>query len=848
METMSTTTTPSAVKSTNPARRIGVALLIALFLLLYGRYLAGFAPSGGDIVNQYLPYQALVRGSLHQGAAPYWNQFTFCGRPLMADIQVGVLYPPNWLHWFAPLPLSFALLLALHGAWMLAGCWRLGRYFRLEPAAIALGAVLFAASPFFTLKASQGIVLFIYAGAWWPWVALATARLVERPGFARLALLAIALSLSLLAGSPQITYYGWLAAGVLALAIPAGGAAKSAATRKVGALAWLAGAFALAAGLTAIQTMQTASFIGSSFERGAAGGAGWEYITDGSLMPRLFWLLVNPGFLGVGQSEGANYFGSSLDFAEACFYAPLWAALLLAPLGAGAWRWLRDEKGDKVGAAKPGTLHRRLLLVGHLAMLLGAALALGEHSPLFKAFYYVFPGFNRFRVPARLMIFFFAGEALVAAVALHALLRARVVHREARAWIALGAAVALALVWAPFAMRVPIWGEIGCALPGFFIQRGAVANTALFEQASAHALVTGLSVSAGVAMAAAILWALAGARGTLPHLAWALPALAALELFVLALPFQKTTFFTKYEETFYPQTQLVKTLQSEHRGGRVLWLDDVISWTVDQNQPEIYPNRLVMHGLPEARGYDPVNARWIGMWMNLLAGRPAEANPRGFMFTPQIALPAWLTLMGVESVVSYTNLSTIPGLKPVWQRPFREGTLTVWRNERFQGMAFAAGMPKVTRDEIQALLVSAGLAANPATPPAQAVAVTQAMFGEAPPQLAPQVDERFVVKKLESIPNQFRYEVDYPAPALLCLAQSAYGGWSATVDGEPVQPGMMSGAFLAAAVPAGKHVVVFDFLPEGLAMGRMISLAALVALAYGLARVWMVERKAKKVK
>lgn len=846
METISTPTTPSAVKTANPARRIGAALLIALFLLLYGRQLAGFAPSGGDIVNQYLPYQALVRSALRQGAAPYWNAFTFCGRPLMADIQVGVLYPPNWLHWVAPLPLSFALLLALHGAWMLAGCWRLGRHWKLEPAAIALGAALFSASPFFTLKASQGIVLFIYVGAWWPWVALATARLVERPGFKRLALLALTLALSLLAGSPQITYYGWLAAGVLALAIPAGGESKSAAVRKVGALAWLAGAFALAAGLTAIQTMQTASFIGSSFERGAAGGAGWEYITDGSLAPRLLWLLVNPGFLGIGESEGANYFGSTLDFAEACFYAPLWAALLLAPLGLGAWRWLRDEKGDKVGAAKPGPLHRRLLLIGFLAMLLGVALALGEHSPLFKAFYYVFPGFNRFRVPARLMVFFFAGEALVAALALHGLLRARVVRWGARAWIAIGAAAALALVWVPFALRVPLWGQLGSSLPGFFIQRGAVANTALFEQASIHALVTGLSVSAGVVMAAAILWALAGARGTLPHLAWALPALAALELFVLALPFQKTTFFTQYEKEFYPQTPLVKRLQEEHRGGRVLWLDDVISWTVDQNQPEIYPNRLVMQGLPECRGYDPVNARWIGMWMNLLAGRPAEANPRGFMFAPQVALPAWLTLMGVDTVVSYTDLSQVPELQPRWQFPYKEGTLTIWRNERFQGLAFAAGAPKVARDEVQAMMISAGLAANPATPPAQAIVVTQAMFGEGAPKLAPRVDERFTVKRLEGGPNQFRYEVNYPAPALLCLAQSAYGGWSATVDGEPVQPGMMSGAFLAAAVPKGKHTVVFDFLPEGLATGRMISLAALVALLYGLGRVWMTERKKAK--
>jgi hypothetical protein len=103
-----------------------------------------------------------------------------------------------------------------------------------------------------------------------------------------------------------------------------------------------------------------------------------------------------------------------------------------------------------------------------------------------------------------------------------------------------------------------------------------------------------------------------------------------------------------------------------------------------------------MQGLPQARGYDPVNARWIGEWFNLLAGREPGPNPGGFMFVPKILRPAWLTLAGVETIVAYTPLDGVPGLKPVARFDFPPDpqvpgatatTATVWRNERFRGRA-----------------------------------------------------------------------------------------------------------------------------------------------------------------
>lgn len=842
------------------AHRLGLVVLALFFIGIYGRYLIGYAPSGGDIVNQYLPYQQLVRDSIRQGAAPLWNAMTFCGRPLMADIQIGVLYPPNWLHWFLPLPLSFALLLAAHAAWMLAGCWLLGRRWGLHPAAAALGAVLFAGSPFFTLKMSQGVVLFIYVGAWWPWLALATSRLVERPNFSRTIVLALALAMSLLAGSPQLTFYGWIATLALGLVLPGeSGGVKPWIRRS----ALIAGAFVLAMALTAIQTFQTYYFVGNSFER--ASGAGWEYITNGSLAPRLLWLLLNPGYLGIGASEQAYYWPYPPTFGEVCFYLPLWSVLILAPLGVGV-----------IFQRPSSPLHRRLALLSIVAMAMGLLLAPGKTSLIFEFFYNFVPGFNRFRVPARLMIFFDAGVAILASLAFNRLLAAPAEFRRIyRLTTGIGLLAILALLWLSYADRMPLWRAIGYQSSG-----GFASGPRIDRIISDHAFSMAARVSMFALIAAcAMLYSL---RRPSRAIAFIVPLAAAAELAWLAWPFQASGDpfnaskpIASHRESVYPQTALVKTLQAElQRGGRVLWLDDVNSWAFDQNQPEVYPNRMVMNGLADARGYDPVNAQWIGRWMNLLSGNDPNKNPGGFMFVTKIARPAWLTAMGVSTVISYLDLSHVPGLKPVAKFDFPiapeltpemarglsgihyDGshrlvtTLTVWRNERFRGMAFAApvDMKRVARNTDSALMLSAMLANDPNIAPENAIVPDLGFLlkdagPDQKPNLTPAIDSRFTVRDLPAKPNTYQFETNFPAQALLCFAQSRYEGWSAAIGDQPSNIATVDGTFMGVVVPAGKQTVTFEFHPQGLVSGMWISVFALVFIVYVSARERIVNRK-----
>ncbi len=80
-------------------KRVMVAAALALLPLLY------FYPvltqrvqlMPGDGWTQNLGIRVLTGRLIAQGILPLWNPYIFAGMPLLASIQPGVLYPPNWL-------------------------------------------------------------------------------------------------------------------------------------------------------------------------------------------------------------------------------------------------------------------------------------------------------------------------------------------------------------------------------------------------------------------------------------------------------------------------------------------------------------------------------------------------------------------------------------------------------------------------------------------------------------------------------------------------------------------------------------------------------------------------------
>jgi hypothetical protein len=80
------------------------------------------------------------------------------------------------------------------------------------------------------------------------------------------------------------------------------------------------------------------------------------------------------------------------------------------------------------------------------------------------------------------------------------------------------------------------------------------------------------------------------------------------------------------------------------------------------------------------------------------------------------------------------------------------------------------------------------------------------------------------------------------ADAILVLAEVAYPGWQATVDGRPVPIYVADGLLRAVALPAGDHLVELRFVSPALRIGLVISVATVIALA-GCALAPLVRRR-----
>jgi len=159
-----------------------------------------------DTYAQFYPNIMYAIESLKAGGGLLWNPFQSCGQPFFADIQVGLLYPLNWI--FAFLPREAALLglvmgnLTIAGIGMVCFCRTLG----LNAAACLVGMI--------TLQWSSGVLQLaswspthIGTYAWLPVALWRTEVLIRKPSLRSAMWLGGVLSIQLLPGFPQFSMF-----------------------------------------------------------------------------------------------------------------------------------------------------------------------------------------------------------------------------------------------------------------------------------------------------------------------------------------------------------------------------------------------------------------------------------------------------------------------------------------------------------------------------------------------------------------------------------------------------------------------------------------------------------------
>lgn len=367
-----------------PLRRLAPVSLLALpplflwKLLLTNRILVGL-----DAFNFFYPYHDFAARALRAGRLPLWNPHLFLGVPFLADSQAQLLYPPNWpLIWFdAPRALTLSivlhLMIAALGSWLLTG-----RALRLGPGGAWVASAIFVLGGYLGSQAEHPNQL--AAAAWLPWLLLGVHLAEQRPRHGVL-LVALALALSLLAGHAQTTFVSLVALGLFWIAVflftgDAHGNSPSA-IRDPRSIVILAFGVALGLALAAVQLVPTVELSRLSIR---AAGLTYREAVSFSFDPRLWPRALLPTF---GRDERLlSEFVAYIGFGGALLAL---LGVLFARRGR-AWVWA-------VALSVSGLF-----------------LAPAAANPLYPLLWRFVPGVALFRAPARWLLLYALGAAVLA--------------------------------------------------------------------------------------------------------------------------------------------------------------------------------------------------------------------------------------------------------------------------------------------------------------------------------------------------------------------------------------------------------------------------------------------------
>jgi hypothetical protein len=382
----------------------------ALAALLFAPALAGGRIfSFRDLADFNLPHKLYGAAMLRLGSIPLWNPYNFCGYPHLANLQSGVLYPPNLLVVLLPFAIGFNLTVVLHFVIAALGARALARSLGIGAGGALVAGIAYGFSPL--LVSMLDLLPPLAGAAWLPWALAAGISIGETPSPRRIAAGALVLGLAFLAAEPL--YFG-LALGMIPAAAIAGRGRGRGRTR--GAIAALA-AVAVALLLVAPVLLPFLELVAHS-ERAGAGLTREQALRD-SLAPGGLLALVlppRPGDGGTGEAGGQSYIRRP--------YLGLTVALLAA---AGLFPGARREVAFRGFAV--------------LAAVLGIVLALGSNGGLYPLLYDL--GFRQSRFPMKFLVVTLLALALLAACGAE-----WVLARRPRLAAALAGLVALDLVLA----------------------------------------------------------------------------------------------------------------------------------------------------------------------------------------------------------------------------------------------------------------------------------------------------------------------------------------------------------------------------------------------------------------
>ena len=746
----------------------------------------------------YAQTEAFVR-SVAAGAWPVWNPLAGFGKPLWADANSQVLYPPTWLHLVLRPWTYYRLFVIVHLFLAGAGVFALARRLALSRlAALAGGCLWIASGP---LLSTVNLWNQLAGAAWMPWAMVAADRALREGRRRDVLAWGSIQGAQILAGSPEMAVMTGLAIAVYAAGLLAWSARDRRERLSILGRAGLALAFA--AGLSAAQWIPSGE-VAVRAGRGHLPRAVREYWSVHPLT--LIQVLLPPRLdqLPLSDDQRARLFEAR---------EPLLASLYLGLPAVGL-----------IGAALLGPGRR----VRWMALGLGvvaALAALGRYTPVFGILGATIPLVSSLRFPAKAMVGVALGGALLSAFGVEAWRRREGTSRAGR-WLAAVVAPLLVATGAALAAAA-VTRQHPDAWAGLLAQPTSESYAELVRPIG-HAL-TRTGALTLVALLAATLSLRGRTRGTLP--AMVVGGACLLDLLANHHALNRTAPRELF--TFRPPT--LEALGAPD-GSRLYVYDYFGPWRSRARLGRLYPflpARLPVGWPTEAAAafamhvylFPPSGALW---------GFPGSYDPETAWVTsePLVELgdalrdlegtPGHLKLLQVGAVGHVIALHPgFPALQPLAEvAGWLPEPIRIWRVPDPVSRAYAVSGVRIA-DGAEAIHTLE----EPAFDPRQEVVLPA---GE---PRAPVTSFQGQVRVVDAGPERMRLEAVLSAPGHVVMVDAYDPGWKATVDGRPAAVLRANVGFRAVAVPAGAHRIECRYAPGSIALGSAVTLITLLGAA-----------------
>jgi hypothetical protein len=709
-----------------------------------------------------------------------WDRTSFCGVPFLANPAARTFYPPEmFFRLLTPLSpeSTFGWLIFLH-MWLLGiggALWARG--FVHSMPGYQLSGWIWAANGYVIARTGMAEPGFLFSIAWMPWILLFLTRLDHPLAAPCLCLVGV---FQVLAGRPDLTvYFGYVVAGLLLWTWAPrclNGVGRSRALRAVAGISLAAVIIFL---VTAIQTLPAAEFQKYSVNR--SGEARYERATNDSSAPSLFLLSLIPKSLGDPTDPNRDYmvgfpgtfWGEGAGYHEVYFYLGQ-CTLLLVVLGLIGtksrlkWYWL-------------------------LVIVLSLLLAMGKHSPLYYWAFKILPGWDRFRVPPRILVALLPGVAFLAAQGLDLVLSGRlkpIVRSVILGFLALWVVAAICGFQSGRWVEDQSYSVLGALSP-----RHSEKVAQIVEQRIADFKVAVLFAAAMAFVSSLLAFlALELRRSSTRILALLLPAVILADLCWTNGNYIRGMTREQLAHEL-PTDPLIDRYRKDCSDGRLLVLGTALGVGKRLVHPWFFPGRLFNYGVESPCGYGPfLLADYVHTFERIDPSDPAyNGGLLLYLFSMDHIDRRLFSLFQVSAVISPDT--PVRGFQTLMHYDYVGETKEVSR-------LFLCRNPDITPRAF--------------------------LYRQEPGETIPVLDKDLGAAELKAThPTEVAISVDAAEPCRLMLLETWYPGWTCEVNGVNAAIAKTAGTFRSVEVPKGHSEVAFEYLPRSWSWGCGFSVSGL---------------------